>query len=168
MKHLNSILILATLLLLSSCKGTRNSNELALFNNISFFLEENERIETITPQLSDDFQHYYQNDHFQVPLFRCIKGAEYTIFIGLPFNTNIHDLIEFQKLLQDSVISELITDNTSYYLIERKIGDDYYMEYAINCDHNLISILAVSQDKETLNHHFNYDKISNRLSSCVK
>lgn len=134
-----------------------------LFNDTSFSLERDESITQITPELRARFQSYFDAYSFQVPLFKCAKSPEYTVFIGLPLNLNLNDLITGQNTDFSSVQN---TDSLTYLYKSRQIDNDYVSEYTINCNGNHILILAETSNKTIADSLFNYQKLSQRLTSC--
>ena len=159
-KRLQSLLIA---LFISACSST-NDNEVVIFNNISFNLIEGEKLCFSETNNKEHYHAYFSNTDLQIPLFRCIENKDYLIYIGIPFNTSLSELVEFQILnhLESPISFE--SDTLSYFYKSHKIGTDYHIEYSKEIDKNLIYILAVTNSRAIFDSLFSHKTLSNRIS----
>jgi hypothetical protein len=159
----NRLIILLLLFIFISCNQKKDNRYLSLFNNISFITETNERpAKVITPSIKDTYQSLYNQSSIQIPLFKCIQANEYTLYIGLPYNTSISKLIESQSAHQ-AHFSDFRSDSLTYYYLSQKTNDVYLAEYTVNCNGNLIYVLAETKNSAVCDSLFNFDKLSNRF-----
>ncbi|MGF1532341.1 MAG: hypothetical protein ACFCUI_01455 [Bernardetiaceae bacterium] len=64
---------------------------LPLFNGLVFALQEGETVQEINRITQQDFLQY--TGRTNVPLFRLVQGQGYRIFIGIPYQTTLQDLL---------------------------------------------------------------------------
>ncbi len=157
------LLLLSFILL--SC-NTKDYSKLPLFNNIYFQLEEGDT------NLAIDFQ--IKNDYFSIfstsnnkqnipPLFRYIDNGNYSIYIGVPFNTSLEDFLSSEFSSNSMILSEqVVTSKNSIYRVY-EIENTYYVEYVVELNDSLFYIITTTDSKEILDTKFSLDKIGNRL-----
>jgi hypothetical protein len=160
MKKISSFFILVLL----GCSSVINNNELFLFNNISFKINHDEKIVDVTPNLTVKYFNYVKNSHLQIPLLKVINGRDYTIFLGIPYNTSLKKLTQIQ-LLQNSTDSILFqSDSSSYYFKKQNNDSIFIAEYSRIFDKNIIYILAETRSKLIADSLFNQTQFSNRFN----
>ena len=160
MKKLFSILFVISLL---SCTTNKEKKEVSIFNNISLKLIENENIVDLKHQIIENYQSYFTKNNIQIPLFKCIINKNYTIYLGIPYNTSIKKLMKFQILDQTVGQVELETDTLTYFFKKQNNSTIYISEYSKVFDKNLIYILAITKSKMISDSLFKQTELSNRL-----
>lgn len=159
------ILIVVVVLSFVSCT-TNNTDEIYLFNNIRFVLNNGEKVLDI----NNDIKYKYQSlvsstESVQFPLFRYIQSSRYEIFVGLPINTTIPNLLGATVVKGDSTneVLEYKSDSTTY--IYRKYGESGLTEYIVDCNDNLISIFVLADSTNLGSALFSQKSLSSRLIS---
>lgn len=131
------------LIFLWGCNSS-NTREIKIFNQVTYKLEQNEKIKQITPSIQQEYLSYFYNSNFQVPLFRYIQSDHYKSFIGIPYQTTIKQLIDWYCLNPDSC--EIITSTDSISILYRtyKSKNKYIAEQVLNKNNNIIIITTDS------------------------
>ncbi|MBE9466764.1 MAG: hypothetical protein IMY72_00415 [Bacteroidetes bacterium] len=160
MKKILSILFIISFL---ACSKSKEKKEVPIFNNISFKLFESEKIVDIKNQITNNYQSYFTNSNIQIPLFKCVKNKDYTIYLSIPYNTSIEELTKFQIFGKTLGQKELQTDTLSYFFKKQYIDTAYISEYSKIFDENLIYILAITNSKIISDSLFNNTELSTRL-----
>jgi hypothetical protein len=162
----NSVIILLLILILSCSSEKRN--EIPLFNDLTFKINDGETIGVINSKIVNKYTEYFNSSLIQVPLFKYIKHNNYEIFIGIPYNTSIEAMIQNQLEKQDSIITNLKIDSLCYYK-NYKRNDFYLAEYAVKvANKSLIYISAMSNSKKLSDSLFNELILSNRIKTNNK
>jgi len=145
---------------LFSC-NTKKENGISLFNNYVFRLLPNEQPLKITDVTKREYFKYIQNKSIQIPLFRYIKSNLYELYLGLPVNVALSEILK--PNLSYSVRK---TDNLRYDFKEYKTLDNYYVvEYVVKIKpyNNMLYVLGVTKSKEISDSLFNFKTLSNRI-----
>ena len=145
MKPIFSVLLI--LILCLGCTTHKDKNQVFIFNDISFQLNEGDSIAEINPLLSDRYQSYSTNRAIQIPLYKCINNKAYDIYLGIPYNTSIEKIVHLH--LMDSTLKqeELNTDTLTYCFTKQHNDTTYSVEYTKVFNSNLIYVLATTQSK---------------------
>jgi predicted nucleotidyltransferase len=157
---MRSFLFALTIIFLFSC-NTKKENEINLFNNYVFRLLPNEQLLKITDTTKKEYLKYIQNKSIQIPLFRHIKSNLYELYLGLPVNVALSEILKSN--LSYSVRK---TDNLRYDFKEYKTLDNYYVvEYVVKIKpyNNMLYVLGVTKSKEISDSLFNFKTLSNRI-----
>ncbi len=155
------IKILFITIVITSCT-TKNNNDINLFNKVYFkTLEKESVVPSTDSKYSDRYYLYIDNPNFQIPLYRCIKSKDYIIYIGIPYNTSIKEIISNKNIERDHLICD--KDTTKFFYHQNKQGQEYYTEYSKQVDNNLIYILSITNAKTVADSLFEYKPISERL-----
>ena len=156
----NGLFFLFIIFVITSCK--KPNDEVQLFNGSSFRLSPFEKVVPITPFLKDAFFLHFDEQAPQIPIYRCIEGDSYKIFIAVPYNTSIEELIKMKLLCeQDSLVQE--TDFTSYSFRKYECSSKYVSEYTSKVNNNLIYILTETSLESVSDSLFTFDNIKNRF-----
>jgi hypothetical protein len=162
----NSVIILLVITILSCSREKKN--EILLFNEIKFKINEGEAIGIVNSKIKNIYTENFNNSQIQVPLFKYIKHNNYEIFIGIPYNTSIEALVQNQLEKHDSIITNIKSDTLSYYIKYKRNGL-YITEYAANVASNsLIYISTMSISKELTDSLFNKLDFSSRINTNNK
>lgn len=156
--YLAIILFLA----LVSCTAG-NERQIVLFNDITFKLNEGETIIAIDEKEKKAFHSFFDSTPIQVPLFRCIKGDNYTIYLAIPINTSIIQLADY-KLANTSNLSFYDSDSSSYFYINHQHEAKFVTEYSEVINENYIYVLAASSAPQLSDTLFNKKMLAKRLS----
>jgi len=158
-------LILAVLII-AGC-SPENTEEIAIFNEISFALHEGESIADFGDREKDQFHSYFSNTDIQVPLFKYITADDYSVYMGLPFNTSVRDISGFRLLNTPQNQSAVRTDSASYFYINHRSETNYISEFVIDIDENMIYIIAETDSPQLSDSLFNYTALSKRLNQEI-
>ena len=93
---MKGISVLLFLLVLISCKSAISDQEVFLFNDISFNLRNNEKIVGLDKKNVAIFDSCFLNRKIQLPLFKCIKNDDYSLYLALPLDASIKELSEIE------------------------------------------------------------------------
>lgn len=147
-----------------SC-SPKKDNEIHLYNEIYFKINEGEAIGVADSKTRDIYTENFNNGPVQIPLFKYINHKDYDIFIGLPFNTSLDALIQNQPAKLDSLISNQESDTLSYYIAYKRNGL-YITEYAVKLTgSSLVFISTISRSKEITDSLFNKFGLSTRINT---
>lgn len=145
------------------CCTSKSEREVVLFNDITFKLNDGEEIISIDSKKKEIFNSYVDKTSIQIPLFRCIKADNYLIFLGIPINTSIKELADY-NLAHIKNQSLFEGDSTSYFYIIHQNEADYITVYSKVFDKNLIYTLTVSNSVELSDSLFNKNALSKRFN----
>ena len=156
-------IFISLLSLFTSCTKTKNNNQLELFNNITFELKAGEQVVDIKPNINELYTELFNNHEPQVPLFKFIKHSNYKVFIGIPYNTSIDEMIKSQLQKPDSSLIFLKSGHNFIYNTYR--NNEYYItEYSeVLKNKTIIYISSVSNEKSISDSLFNMLEISKRI-----
>ena len=154
-------LLLLLVISFFSCNNQSEKN-LLLFNNVSFALLQNEKISNITSIEKDKFFSHFNEQAQQIPMYKCIKGDAYTVYIALPFNTTIQELCAADFIVCDQDVLTPI-EASEYYYKKYKCVDRFVSEYAISIDNNIVYVLATTSLESVADSLFSYEAIKNRF-----
>lgn len=151
------------LIFIISCSNIKN-NEIALFNETSFIIFEDEVICSIDFETKNKYTENFNNSNIQVPLFKYIKNNNYEIFIGIPYNTSIDLLYQKKNGINDSLLNSKL-DSLCYFK-NYKRSEKYITEYVSKVDaSSLIQISTMTISKEISDSLFNIFELSKRLKT---
>lgn len=144
------------------CCTSKQDQSVLLFNKILFKLNDGEEVVKIDYEKKEIFNSYFDTNSVQIPLFRCIKSDSYLIFIGIPFNTSVKELTDY-NLTQALNPIFFEGDSTSYiyktYINER----EQITTYTRNFSNNLVYVLTVTNSAALSDSLFNIKELSNRF-----
>ena len=164
MKQISIIIILVFLgSLLFQC-SPKSENEIFLFNDIFYQLEEEESIEEITQNRVELYDSLFNRNKPQIPIFRSIKHQDYSLFIGIPYQASYEQILKTKSKQKDSLlISEVITD--SCWFIKYRVKDSIAAEYlAKTKDSSLIYMAMLSINHSKADSLFSLNEFKNRIS----
>ncbi|MFN0188103.1 MAG: hypothetical protein ACKVQV_05325 [Bacteroidia bacterium] len=161
MKKIFIVLFLTSIL---SC-SKENKNEIPLFNELSFKIYDGESIVAVNTEIKDKYSKSFNSSIIQIPLLKYIKGTNYEIFIGVPYNVSIEAMIENQLSMQESVAVDFKSDSLFYFKSYKK-NEFYIAEYAAKIDNeSLLYISTMSDSKALTDSLFNEHELSKRIIS---
>ncbi|MEL6194315.1 MAG: hypothetical protein AAFR66_19800 [Bacteroidota bacterium] len=159
------VFLLAIFLLgLISCEPEVN-NGVYLYNDISFKLQENESVEDSGREIIAEYEKYRFPSDLQIPLFKCIKGDQYTIFLGIPYETSVEEIADAQRLVQDPLLFEF--GSNSPLLIRNHVNGTYSTEFLVPLEENLFYVLATSTSQPLLDSILTQEILTNRFVSSA-
>ncbi|PKR81064.1 hypothetical protein CW751_05630 [Brumimicrobium salinarum] len=148
---------------LTACTTSNQSNEeIILFNNIGFKINNHEKEIKPSIQIKENYLAKISNKKNQIPLFKIIKGKNHHIFIGLPVATSLENLHK-NNLMEDAIKLENKFDKHHYDFNQFQNQDTLLTEYTRLLNNNLIYILAVTTNKELSDSLFTFEKLSDRI-----
>lgn len=160
---MNKLLLLIVLpLLLLSCKGNSN-NDLHLFNNIMFSLNEDESRTQITEELQEAYFKYINEKPFQVPIFMIIENHNYQIYIGIPVGTNLEELAGADIKEGAQIITDPESDLSTYAYRQYSYDAEFISEYAVKVNENLLFLFAITDSYEVSESMFNLNELAGRI-----
>ena len=159
-----SVILILFIIIVLSC-SIKKEKEISLFNNIVFEMYDGEAIINIKPKILNMYTEYFNNQLIQVPLFRYIESKNYKIFIGIPYNTSIEQLIKSQLAKPDS--SRLYLKSDSLFYFTKYVKDGFYItEYASASENKPLIFTSTMADSQVLSDSlFNELELSKRIKS---
>lgn len=160
MKHISISIILGFLLFQCSPKP---ENEIFLSNDVFYQLEEGESTEEITQNTVELYDSLFNKKEPKIPIYKRIKHQDYTLFIGLPFQTSYEQLLETKSNQKDSLFSEIITDSCLFikYQVKNSIAAEYLTKTK---DNSLIYMAMLSVNPSKADSLFSLNEFKNRIS----
>lgn len=125
-------------------------------------MKKGESVANIQPGIEELYTEYFNNQHIQIPLFRYIKHRQYKLFIGLPYNTSMKQLILNQTAKRDSMQIDVPKDSLSFFLKYQKEGF-YITEYATIKENTLFYLSTMTSVKAISDSLLNETKLSERI-----
>jgi hypothetical protein len=152
------------LILFLSC-SKESSNSITLFNSISFEIRTGEIPDHNLFDINDLYTTHFNNRLIQIPLFKYISHPEYKIFIGIPYDTSINEIVMSKSQITDSCCIDY-ERNSVYFFIRYKKDRFFITEYARLFDNgNIVYISTMTGIEELSNTLFNKFNISERLKN---
>lgn len=150
---------------LSSC-ANQNPNEIALFNDYKFIKLKTEKVGLIDSVSQSDYEGFFNNiKGVQLPLYRVVDGADYVIYLGIPFRTGLKKLYDARQkeIEKDSVF--LNDQQNNYCFYQYKKDSLFITEYLVRIDSNsIICIFGSTSSPQTFYTLFDRTSIINRIS----
>lgn len=138
------------------------NQDLRLFNNLIFKMREEEQAVEIDNDRREQFAAYFDDLSVQIPLYRCITGRNYTVFIGIPLNAAISELA--RQNLADIFNPTVFAGDSVTFLYKKYQGENEVVSiYSKNFDRNRIFILASTNSAELSDSLFNIKALSDRI-----
>lgn len=155
------IILIFLISALISCSSKQQTG-VYLFNDISFKLNKGEEVVELDSQNKTNYHLYFGEKATQIPLFRCIEAIDYTIYIGLPYNTSLTELtnIHLRPELQQASIE---SDTLSYVYKKYSSEKEFVTVYTQRLNDNLIFVLASSNSAILSDSLFNSKALTNRF-----
>ncbi|MBI1221099.1 MAG: hypothetical protein GC180_00720 [Bacteroidetes bacterium] len=153
-------LIVLTLLFISAC-GRNKKEGLEIFNGLKFKLYENENT---GPRLSGDIELYesiLKEDPLHIPLYKYVKSKDYILYLGIPFNASIRELIDSNEMRKPH--DALTSDSSTYFFNSYHKEKNQVVEYCRVFDKNMVYVLAVSNAEMTSDSTFTEERLSRRF-----
>ena len=159
---MKGISVLLFLLVLISCKSAISDQEVFLFNDISFNLRNNEKIVGLDKKNVAIFDSCFLNRKIQLPLFKCIKNDDYSLYLALPLDASIKELseIEMHGRFENDSFS---TDTSTYFYAEEKSNNEKVLIYTQQFQKNLIYLLVHSKSTSLSDTLFSIDNLKKRF-----
>lgn len=160
---MKKLLPLLLFLFILSCKNDTSKRTIPIFNAISFQTNKGEKLSLKNQIVTETYKSYFSNEDIQIPLFKYIKGKNYSIYISIPYNTTLKNLEKQQFINPKFNQKNFQTDSTSYFF--RKFADKstYISIYSKEFDKNLIFVLTETNSKKISDSLFNKTKLSKRF-----
>jgi len=158
------ILYLSISLILVCCSSKQDQDQnLFLFNDISFKLIDGEKVVNTDSKHKEIFHSYHDAKSTQIPLFKCLESDNYSIFIGVPFNTS---LIELSNISMPPHLKLTLFEGDSINYVYKAYNSEKELVtiYAKNFMDNLVYVLTVSNSAELSDSLFNAKALSNRFN----
>lgn len=146
-----------------SC-GSKKQHEIQLFNELTFQIYKGEAITDVNYNSKTQYFKYFNNQTIQIPLFKYIKHNDYEIFIGIPYNTSIENMLKNQLEKQDCTMTNFRIDSLAYY--KKYVRDNFYItEYATKSpSKSLIYIATISKLANLSDSLFNELELVKRIN----
>jgi len=147
------------ILLISCSKSPKN--EIPIFNNLSFRILHNEHVTAIDDSIKNNYLKKIEHKKSQIPLFRCIQGNEYYMYIGIPFNTSFNSLVS-NKLFGTSI--NVLSDSSTFKYEVLKSDSIFTTELVLNINSNLLYILCETESGDIQHEMLNKDSLIQRIT----
>ncbi|MGQ1891109.1 hypothetical protein ACT29H_11780 [Thermophagus sp. OGC60D27] len=159
---MRSTFLFLSIIFLCGCSQSK-SDQIQLFNGISFQLQQKEIIRDITPSTIEFYDSLFNGPFSEIPLYRNIQHPQYSLFIGMPFNTSLQKIMDYSYAWADSSII-MKQANDSSFLITYKVENAIAMKYAIQTGNsNLFFLSGLTQEKVVADSLFTLKKLSKRF-----
>lgn len=156
--------ILLLILIISFSCVRKNTLSIDLYNDISFGLQKGENPAEIRSDVDKLYAAFFNHQQPQVPLFRYVKHPNYKLFIGIPYDTSIQQLIKAQAAKALKAQGKFESGAGYFYSQYQKDGF-YITEYAKELKKNsIIYISAMTTQKEIADSLFSKQNLSKRLT----
>jgi len=154
--------VLLFLVVLTACSST-SKDSVELFNGLSFKLNADESLRNINPSIHKTYFSLFDSETFSVPLFKWVRGSDYSIFIGILYNDSIESFIHSEIIGQPAI--ELMTDSVTYGFMKSITNDVYVAKYISKQGGNNLFIVAMTPSSFIADSLFTYEKIKTRLQT---
>lgn len=144
------------------CCTSKQDESVLLFNTISFKLNNGEEVVEIDTKKKEIFNSYFDKNDVQIPLFRCIKSDSYLIFVGIPYNTSIKELTDY-NLIYTLNQTYFEGDSANYFYKTYSNEKDQITIYTRNFSNNLVYVLTVTNSAALSDSLFNIKELSSRF-----
>ena len=142
--------------------NSNEGDEIYLFNGISFELIEGEKVIKLDKDRKEIFHSYINNKSVQIPLFRFIESKDYSIFVGLPFNTSIKELSNLS--IAPTFNQTFFEGDSTSYFFKKYINDKEHVSiYTRNFSNNLVYVLTVTNSAIKSDSLLHKNALSNRF-----
>ena len=98
----------------------------------------------------------------RIPLFRCIEGDGYTLYLGLPYRTTLQDLIQLNIFDNPPTAAE--SDVEAFLYRRHQTDSMVYAEYGRQFDRNLIYLLVAASDTAAVESLLSRDSFTKRFN----
>ncbi len=157
-----SFIFLVSIFFLLSCSNVKK-DEIPLFNNVYFKTLAGEKSAEINPTIKENYPQYLSSDKIQIPIFKYFKHPKYEIYIGIPYNTSIKQIIQERTNSADSLSLTYKIDSLTYYK-SYEYRELFITEYAREITgKGLIYVTTISYSKDIADSVFSFSAISDRL-----
>ena len=126
-------------------------------------LTENEKTVTIDKQVENAYFGLLKEKEIQPPLFRYISSADYSIYIGIPYNIQLSQFANTSIAEGDTITPHSDTDFMTYCYNRFNQDSVYISEYVVQQKGNLIYILAATKTPSISDSLFSMENLSNRI-----
>lgn len=157
-----TLISLVLLVALISFCNNPNKDRLFLFNKISFDLKKNESLVELDSLHKTKYYSYFLNQDIQIPLYRCIKTNEYTIFIGIPLNSSIGQLKKINLNSSLRIISDK-SDSSLFFYRSFSNKTENVSIYSRDFDDNIVFVIALSKSYKPDSNYFDFESINTRF-----
>lgn len=144
MKYLQLIILF---FLFSCTNNISSSKKVELFNHTYINLEDGDKVLEITPVVKEKYLNTFSQS-LQIPLFRYVGNKDYEMFIGIPFNTSLSELITAYSASAGKI--ETTTDSSTYFYAIEKSDSAIIVNYTKLLDKNMVSLIAVSKSTKSV------------------
>lgn len=126
-------------------------------------MHKGETLMGIKPSINELYSAYFNNRQPQIPLFKYVKHLNYQIFIGIPYDTSISNMIKAQLEKPDS-LRVFFESNPNYFFTKYERDGLYITEYAsVYENRNILYISTITNMKEISDSLFNMSDVSTRI-----
>jgi len=154
--------ILLLLMVLTACFSTPK-DKVELFNGLSLKLNAGEFLQNNNSSVQEIYFSSFDNENFSVPLFKWIKGNDYSIYIGILYNTPIEQFIRSEIINRPAI--DMMTDSVTYGF-QKSVSDDMYIaKYISKQGVNNLFMVAMTRSHLVADSLFTYKKFESRLQT---
>ena len=150
--------------LLFSCSPNDDSRNILFYDGYSFPLNDSEVLTELDSQTVAEYGELLKFENDQVPLYRCIQGTDYKIFIGIPMESSVKRLANGQlKTHSDSLLHS--KEEEAYYsrrYLTKKSVHAFEMATITNKE-NLFFFLMSTNSSQLADSLHNYDYFAGRI-----
>jgi len=136
-------------------------DKVELFNGLSLKLNTGESLQNINPTIHETYISLFDNKNFSIPLFKWIKGSDYSMFIGILYNASIEQFINSEIINRPAV--DIKTDSVTYGFRKSVSNGIYVAKYISKQGENDLFIVATTHFPLIADSLFTYEKFESRL-----
>lgn len=140
-RNIVTLTFIIAIITLISC-ANKNEPLIYIFNDVAFKTLKGEREIKIEKQIQQDYLKYFGDN--KIPLFKVIQNNTYVIYLGLPYNLKMMDIVNYVKEKRDSSFTNVTADKHTLTVIRSHNGysttECYYKIDSIN----LLYIASIS------------------------
>jgi len=154
-------LIILLALTLFGC-SVEEKRTIQFFNGISFEIRNSESLGEVNEHSNLSYASCIDSLGVQIPLFKVVNGNQYTIYLGIPVDTSLEDIIK--KSQSRFEISKTIeTDSLTYCYFKVNNNKQHLCVLTRKTENSMVFLIAESPSKQVLDSLFNKQSFINRL-----
>ena len=111
---------------------------------------------------SSPYSNYVDSLKVEIPLFKIVKSKHYTVYLGIPLETSLSNIVENSRQHIDN-LSDLQTDTLTYGYFRTKINNQHLSIATKKTDNSIVFAIAESQSKDIIDSLFNKNTFLNRF-----
>lgn len=146
------------------CLQKSKEGTISLFDKFAFSLKPNEKLVPVNREKQATYQFIIRNEQIKPPLYRCIEGSGYRIYIGIPYGVDIQSVISNEQTnAETDSLMTFQTDGTSFSYVRKHNLDKDQVTFYKKETGNLIFILTQTDHSIISDTLFTIEKLQQRF-----